>query len=201
MPIRFRCGNCNQLMGISRRKSGSLVRCPACAAQVLVPHLEEVAEDDAPVTVKGQELPVPTELREKAPEPLVFERHDFDDVLREKDIPPAPIRIDPRPMDGLPASPGATMRTPAPVPAKVDKPDPPAPAPPRHEPTKPTPLPIQLPEESVRQIGVVLSPVVATVLALLVVIAVLAAFFAGIGIGWLLFTVPATEMIVDARVS
>src|SRR5947209_460375 len=28
MPIRFRCAYCNQLMGIARRKAGTVVRCP-----------------------------------------------------------------------------------------------------------------------------------------------------------------------------
>jgi hypothetical protein len=37
MPIRFRCAYCNQLMGIARRKAGTVVRCPTCAGQVVVP--------------------------------------------------------------------------------------------------------------------------------------------------------------------
>ena len=37
MPIRFRCAYCNQLMGIARRKSGTVVRCPRCAGEVIVP--------------------------------------------------------------------------------------------------------------------------------------------------------------------
>src|SRR5262249_32266945 len=37
MPIRFRCAYCNQLMGIARRKAGTVVRCPRCAGQVIVP--------------------------------------------------------------------------------------------------------------------------------------------------------------------
>ena len=41
MPIRFRCAYCNQLMGIARRKSGTVVRCPTCAGQVIVPTLED----------------------------------------------------------------------------------------------------------------------------------------------------------------
>ena len=30
MPIRFRCAYCNQLMGIARRKAGTVIRCPNC---------------------------------------------------------------------------------------------------------------------------------------------------------------------------
>lgn len=37
MPIRFRCAYCHQLMGIARRKAGTVVRCPTCAGQVIVP--------------------------------------------------------------------------------------------------------------------------------------------------------------------
>jgi DNA-directed RNA polymerase subunit RPC12/RpoP len=51
MPIRFRCAYCNQLMGIARRKAGTVVRCPKCAGQVVVPDPEE---DDA-----GSDIPVP----------------------------------------------------------------------------------------------------------------------------------------------
>ena len=47
MPIRFRCAYCNQLMGISKRKAGTVVRCPKCAGEIIVPAPEghEPAED------------------------------------------------------------------------------------------------------------------------------------------------------------
>jgi hypothetical protein len=41
MPIRFRCAYCSQLMGIGRRKAGTVVRCPRCAGEVIVPALEQ----------------------------------------------------------------------------------------------------------------------------------------------------------------
>src|SRR5262249_31163660 len=66
MPIRFRCAYCNQLMGIARRKAGSLVRCPSCAGQIIVPNPEggegsgsQIREENAPL----------------------FERSDFDKVF------------------------------------------------------------------------------------------------------------------------
>jgi phage FluMu protein Com len=65
MPIRFRCAYCNQLLGISRRKAGMVVRCPTCAGQVAVPNA------DAEVT---EGTPGPSN-------PLVFERSDFDALL------------------------------------------------------------------------------------------------------------------------
>ncbi len=67
MPIRFRCAYCNQLLGIAKRKAGSVVRCPTCAGQVVVPNVE-IEDVDEP---------------SGAGEPFVFERNDFDDLLRE----------------------------------------------------------------------------------------------------------------------
>jgi hypothetical protein len=48
MPIRFRCPQCQQLMGIARRKAGTTVNCTACHSPIVVP-----AEDDAPETAPG----------------------------------------------------------------------------------------------------------------------------------------------------
>jgi hypothetical protein len=66
VPIRFRCAYCNQLMGIARRKSGTVVRCPTCSGQVVVPNPD-------------LESPSPHHEGEA---PNLFERSDFDDVLR-----------------------------------------------------------------------------------------------------------------------
>lgn len=54
MPIRFRCAYCNQLMGISHRKAGTVVRCPKCAGQVVVPEDAPAPEPGAP---PGPEAP------------------------------------------------------------------------------------------------------------------------------------------------
>jgi hypothetical protein len=37
MPIRFRCGYCNRLLGIARRKAGSETTCPHCGYTLTVP--------------------------------------------------------------------------------------------------------------------------------------------------------------------
>ena len=37
MPIQFRCKHCGQMLGISSRKLGAMVNCPACAEPILVP--------------------------------------------------------------------------------------------------------------------------------------------------------------------
>ena len=71
MPIRFRCAYCNQLLGISRRKAGTVVRCPTCAGQVVVP------------TVDGGE-----EKGEQEGSAALFERNDFEDLFTEPAVAP-----------------------------------------------------------------------------------------------------------------
>src|SRR4051812_50144713 len=56
-------------MGISRRKAATVVRCPTCSGQVVVP------DPDAPE-------PADAKPGEKAAAPNLFERSDFDDMLR-----------------------------------------------------------------------------------------------------------------------
>ena len=74
MPIRFRCAYCNQLMGIARRKAGTVIRCPNCAGQVIVPNPEPVPE--APPQPHGS-APQPA-IRQEAP---LFEGSDFDKIF------------------------------------------------------------------------------------------------------------------------
>src|SRR5262249_7988838 len=63
MPIRFRCVYCNQLLGIAHRKAGTVVRCPTCAGQVVVPSSEAAAATEKTETSSG--------------EPFLFEKNDF----------------------------------------------------------------------------------------------------------------------------
>jgi phage FluMu protein Com len=66
MPIRFRCAYCNQLLGIARRKSGTVVKCPKCSGQVVVP---QPPEEDEPA-------------RPPQPSPgAMFENNEIDKVL------------------------------------------------------------------------------------------------------------------------
>jgi DNA-directed RNA polymerase subunit RPC12/RpoP len=44
MPIKFRCGQCDQLLGIARRKAGAVVDCPTCGAKTIVPRPRENGE-------------------------------------------------------------------------------------------------------------------------------------------------------------
>src|SRR5437016_186566 len=62
MAIRFRCAYCNQLLGIARRKVGTVVRCPTCAGQVVVPDHDAEGLD---------------KIDDSGNQPL-FERDDFD---------------------------------------------------------------------------------------------------------------------------
>src|SRR5438105_15398894 len=67
MPIRFRCAYCNQLMGIARRKAGSVVNCPTCHGQVMVP-----------MPAPEPAVPPPDPPTAKTPEKNPFEQQDFD---------------------------------------------------------------------------------------------------------------------------
>jgi hypothetical protein len=64
MPIRFRCSVCQQLLGIGRRKAGTVVRCPKCTNQVIVPEASDSAAN--PAAKPGEQ---------------VFERSDFDEIF------------------------------------------------------------------------------------------------------------------------
>src|SRR5438105_6382518 len=90
MPIRFRCAYCNQLMGIARRKAGTVVRCPTCAGQVVVP--DPAA---APAAAAGDP--------DGAGEGL-FDKSDIDELFRDQPAgaappppPPSPPHRAPRP--------------------------------------------------------------------------------------------------------
>ena len=56
MPVRFRCCYCSQLLGISRRKIGTVIQCPHCLGQVWVPDPDQpVEENPFPAPYPGQE--------------------------------------------------------------------------------------------------------------------------------------------------
>lgn len=99
MPIRFRCAYCNQLMGISTRKAGSVVRCPKCAGEIIVPMPE------------GMQAP------DQAEEPLAFEEAAVEQLLNE----PAPGKKSPHeaPTETAPATPEAE---PSPLPPPIAAP-------------------------------------------------------------------------------
>jgi hypothetical protein len=116
MPIQFRCPSCDRMLGIAKRKAGSSVKCPRCAADVRVPALAGIAiETNGPV---GAAPAIPKEPKEPkvsatAPATVVtakrtapndrkvdsmplFERPDFESLLnpaleKAKPEPAAPV--------------------------------------------------------------------------------------------------------------
>lgn len=92
MPIRFRCTACSKLLGIARRKAGTVIRCPECGAEVAVP-----TEPVRRAAARGKDRPRPERVR-AAPTPAahagngapltnppeslpLFERPDFESLL------------------------------------------------------------------------------------------------------------------------
>jgi phage FluMu protein Com len=112
MPIRFRCAYCNQLMGIARRKAGTVVNCPNCQGQVVVPAPEPEAEEAAVPPASPQ------------PAPGVFDASNFGQELLQGN--------GPAPSPGAPAPPAWHQPLPRPAADYFDvEPLPPATAPPR----------------------------------------------------------------------
>ena len=157
MPIRFRCAYCNQLMGIARRKAGTVVRCPTCAGQVVVPNPESV-----PPEPPSEEVP---QAPQPAHGPGLFERSDFEQEIfnpqpqpagRSSDrglkrVPPPDNGPSPRGFDVEPAAAagGGSFGIPPPQPPP----------------------------------GIFLTPAKVTVLAVFVVLLIGVAFFAGMLVG------------------
>ncbi|HMC65241.1 MAG TPA: hypothetical protein VKI65_09910 [Gemmataceae bacterium] len=183
MPIRFRCGNCNQLLGISRKKVGTRVRCPTCATEVTVPSPEAAQVHKESEHASGDD---------GGPSPL-FERSDFGNLF-EAVVAPAP----PPPIRGVAAG-AAPLGASAGAPAEskpgsefafdVEPVDAAAVAAPR--------------SAIARQQGILLTPTWATVLAVVAIILLAIAFGLGLGIGYFIFhsARPAPEGDASARVA
>jgi hypothetical protein len=113
MPIKFRCYQCNQLLGVSRSKAGKAVNCPKCGTGLVVPDAGEVpAASVGPAT--GEATPafladldagLPIELADIRPEDI---RVQSEEHWR---MPPIAVEA-PRP-----AAPPAPTAAPAPAPA------------------------------------------------------------------------------------
>jgi DNA-directed RNA polymerase subunit RPC12/RpoP len=136
MPIRFRCVYCNQLLGIARRKAGTVVNCPHCGERLIVPTPEA---DDESAEIKSQPQPQPQPRGElasptanKPPQAKMPQRaSDAAEVVSAPKPAPKPARFRPARSTSRPT---VTPR-PAPVPASSAEPaasaaaSPPAPAP------------------------------------------------------------------------
>jgi hypothetical protein len=162
MPIRFRCAYCNQLLGIARRKAGTVVRCPSCSGQVVVPSLEEAGlgkDKDKPAHGPFEGNEIDKMLEGTAGEQPSVIQPGVGPVLASQyaGAPPGPAK---------PAAGGAAGK-PAPQPATA-------------------PMPVQPPAPAPAGPGILLSPTKATLLSVGVVVALAVAFGSGLLVGLLL---------------
>jgi hypothetical protein len=112
MPVRFRCAYCNQLLGIARRKAGSVVTCPTCAGQVIVP---------------GTEAQEPVQQPSEAVQEPIFERSDFDNLFQMPATAPVPAAAPAPPGAwGTHAEPAFALERAEPSPEPVARPAPPS---------------------------------------------------------------------------
>jgi phage FluMu protein Com len=72
MPIQFRCAACQQLLGIAKRKAGSVVDCPSCKVKTLVPQ-----------TSTENEPTIPPVRRDRTQPLSIFDRVDVDKLLQK----------------------------------------------------------------------------------------------------------------------
>jgi hypothetical protein len=128
VPIRFRCAYCNQLMGIARRKAGSIVRCPKCSGQVVVPDPAEGDADDDPVDTHTGPGAGPGDV------PATVDAAQMNKSLEDAELdallagamPPAPTPAAAS-ASSMPTTRGKSVRprpapAPAPAPAPIDTP-------------------------------------------------------------------------------
>ncbi len=168
MPIRFRCVYCDQLLGIARRKAGTVVKCPKCAGQLIVPTPEGM-EPVAPVMLDGG-----TEKGTSREPPaggngpgVMFERSDFDELLRPAAAPGGTATASPK-IVPAPASPFDMQTI-----GDDDK----VVASPRAATITPAVQPTALPR------GILLTPLRATILIVVVGLGLAASFGAGLLVG------------------
>jgi hypothetical protein len=184
MPIRFRCVYCDQLLGIAHRKAGTVVKCPNCQGQVIVPK-PEAAEEPSDVESPTAEAepaavrPKPMEKTAPAPQPatrgeggMLFERSDFDELLK-----PVLERKEP----ALAGSPGRTPRK-STVLNAFDFSAPDAPAAVAPAPVVPAVAPVAATAAKPRT-GILFTPVKLILLAVLVMAGMAFAFGGGLLLG------------------
>ncbi len=137
VPIKFRCYQCNQLIGVSRSKVGKVIACPRCGADLIVPEPDEMNSPAPNPTAAGRStewmpadvatgdesggIDLPIELADIRPEDI---RAEFAGTPfaggREPEPPPAPAAI-PQPL--APAArraPGGTTPVDMPPPAATE---------------------------------------------------------------------------------
>jgi hypothetical protein len=154
VPIKFRCYRCQQLLGVARSKAGSVVSCPKCSAELVVP--EPVESGQGPIGESFAEESPSAGLRlDSSPNPSPAGSLDAGLPLDVLDIRPEDIRAEPG-FRYIPPTPQPPEHWPQPetyVP-EVQEPAPPPPIqPPIPSVTSPTvavaPTPRPAPEELV----------------------------------------------------
>jgi hypothetical protein len=152
--IKVRCYRCSQLLAVAASKAGTVVACPKCRAELLIPGLESEprspqsgsagaeprssAGSASPTFAEGLASLIPPEVAELRPEDLRVEAEFFESLTRAPAAPPSrepfpllppsepePPRPAPVPSSGEPSS--ASEVLPAPVmfnPMPVETPPP-----------------------------------------------------------------------------
>ena len=122
--LKIRCYRCNQLLAVQPNKAGTVVACPKCKADLLVPRLESQTQGDgaeepglapkkspamklsessaesprisaeSPSFLEGIAAIIPPEVAALRPEDLRVEAEFFDQLTQE---PPPPARTAPEP--------------------------------------------------------------------------------------------------------
>lgn len=162
MPIRFRCVYCDKLLGIARRKAGSVVNCPQCNEKLIVPTPEPGGTEESMGTEEDKAL-------EATAGPQLFERSDFDRLLQ-----PEPTF---RSGEDEPI-PSTAPQRPSALPPQVPMPYVPQPYAPQPYPMQQAPAPVPL-----QQPGFFISSGKLTWLSVLAVVLLAAAFGIGIFVG------------------
>jgi hypothetical protein len=113
MPIRFRCVYCNQLLGISRRKAGTIVRCTTCEGQLIVPDPNDPVHTE-PAGTKDHVVPSGPPPTEAAGS--LFEQSDFDALLEPAGPAAQPAVVASPPAPSSPAKAKRSSAGPPPLP-------------------------------------------------------------------------------------
>ena len=122
VPIKFRCYRCNQLLGVAPSKVGSVVACPKCSADLVVP--DPIETDNHPDT-DSPEIPNEHSTGSTTPTLLIPAFNptgalDTGVPLGYLDIRPEDIRVEPGVHRRSPTIPMTTLGTATDVP-EIDR--------------------------------------------------------------------------------
>jgi len=93
--LKFRCYRCNQLLAVAPSKAGTVVSCPKCQADLLIPGGEPRAKGEGENRARG-EVESRTRVETEAPVPLEGEpraRADAAAILGPSPAPPKPAPV------------------------------------------------------------------------------------------------------------